>query len=424
MEIQTEYIVGEMAPPQTQTAEQLLVEGKRLLDSGDKLRALANLVMATKLSPDNETAWLLRAKATSDPQEAVECLEQVLAINPQNHQAREDLIDVRMYSLQEGVRDGIDARVAANETGTRESLARLASNQFVRLGVLAFVLVFCGFSSLTLAAVFAFLNNASGAGAIAVARPTATWTEALFQLPPTWTPSPTPPPTRTPLPSPTPSGRAKANLTVRAGPGTNFPRLGTVLQNSALAIIGRSVDGKYLEIEYSDTGKPGWVLADAVELGGAVLTDLAITTPLPITPAPTKVPVTVAPTAKPTNTPIPQVDFVLGRPIESVADCGQQWKIAGTVYSNQSGSQRLNGTLIRVWAFSQLQGTVGSGSLDYLKPGYWEWTFSRGSDVQGEIAVVSPDGSLRSQPIGYHLTSQCDGSGVVNQMIIDFVGLH
>ena len=71
MEIQTEYIVSEMVPPQARTAEQLLAEGKRLLDAGNKPGALAHLVMATNLSPNNEAAWLLRAKAASDPQEAV-----------------------------------------------------------------------------------------------------------------------------------------------------------------------------------------------------------------------------------------------------------------------------------------------------------------------------------------------------------------
>ena len=305
MEIHTKYIVSETVPPQARTAEQLVAEGKHLLDSGDKPRALANLVMATNLSPDNETAWLLRAKASDDPVAAAESLEHVLSINPQNAQAREELIYLRMHSLQAGVRAGTDARVAANETGTRASVRRLANNQFVRMGILVFALIFCGLSSVTLAAMYALLNNAAGAGVIAAQRPSATPTVKPFQLPPTWTPSPTSAPTRTPLPSPTPSGRTKTSLTVRAGPGINFPRLGTAPPDSTLAIIGRSSDGKYFEIEYPDADKPGWVWADSVELGGAALDDLAITTPLPITLAPTRPPKGSVPASKPSATPLP-----------------------------------------------------------------------------------------------------------------------
>jgi hypothetical protein len=421
MEIQTGYYILDSKMESQETAERLLAEAKRLLETGERSRALADLIMVTHLVPDNETAWLLRAKATDDPKEAIDCLDRVLAINPNNAQAREELIYRRMGSLQEHVQGETNS---VRESGLAP-LNQAASNPIVRIAILVFAVIFCGLTGLTLAGIFALSQSLSNNGAVAGGAPLASPSLAVLQLPPTWTPSPTQAPTSTPLPSPTPSGTTKVSLIVRAGPGTNFPRVGTLPAGSTLAIIGRSADGKFLEIEYPDRGKPGWIATDYVDLvEGVVLKDLAVTTPLPITPAPTRVPVIVVPTPKPTNTPLPQVDFVLGRPIQFIADCGQPWKVGGTVYNNQSGSQRLNGVLVRVWAFNQLQGTIGSGSLDYSKPGYWEWTFSRGSDVQGEVAIVNPDGSLRSQPIAFHLTSSCDGAGAANQIIIDFVGLH
>ncbi len=421
MEIQTGYYILDSKMESSLTAEQLLSEAQRALEAGDKSRALADLIMVTNLAPDNETAWVLRAKVTEDPKQAIDCLDHVLAINPNNLQAREDLIYRRMGSLQERVQDETDP---ARES-TLAAIKRIASNRMVRAALLVFAVIFCGLSSVTMVGVFALSQSMTNNGGPALSELNATWTPTVFQLPPTWTPEPT----RTLMPSltpaPTPRGKTKVALSVRAGPGTRFPRLGTLPADAVFAIIGRSSDGTFLEIEYPDASTPGWVAAAYVDLDSEVrLDDLAVTTPLPITPAPTRPPVVVIPTATPTSPPLPKVEFVIGRPVQFVADCGQQWKIAGTVYNDQSGSQRLNGIQVRIWAFNQLQGTIGTGSLDYSKPGYWEWTFSRGSDIQGEVAIVNPDGTLRSQPVAYHLTSSCDGAGAANQIIIDFVGVY
>ena len=421
MEIRTGYYILDSKMESSLTAEQLLAEAQRALEAGDKSRALADMIMATNLAPDNEAAWFLRAKATDDPKEAVDCLDHVLAINPNNIQAREDLIYRRMGSLQERVQDETDP---ARES-TLAALKRSASNRMVRVALLVFAVIFCGLSSVTMAGVFAFSQSLTNGGGPAVSALKATLTPTVFQLPPTWTPEPTRTPMPSLTPSPTPSGKTKVALSVRAGPSTRFPRVGILSADEVFAIIGRSSDGTFLEIEYPEASEPGWVAAAYVDLGSEVrLDDLAVTTPLPITLAPTRPPVVVIPTATPTSTPLPKVEFMIGRPVQFVADCGQQWKLAGTVYSDQSGSQRLNGILVRIWAFNQLQGTIGTGSLDYNKPGYWEWTFSRGSDIQGEVAIVNADGTLRSQPVAYHLTSSCDGAGAVNQMIIDFVGVQ
>ena len=125
----------------------------------------------------------------------------------------------------------------------------------------------------------------------------------------------------------------------------------------------------------------------------------------------------------PTKTPTPQYDFVLGRPPEKAPNCGT-WYLSGTVYNNQSGSQRLNGVLVRVYdASGQVLGTIVTGS-DAYRPGYWEYIFPHGSAVRGDVAIVRPDGSLRSPRKSYRLTADCAGSDAVNQIVFDFVGTH
>jgi hypothetical protein len=113
---------------------------------------------------------------------------------------------------------------------------------------------------------------------------------------------------------------------------------------------------------------------------------------------------------------------VLGRPAEPHPNCNR-WAVSGTVYNNSSGSQRLNGILVRVWAFGQVQGTDTTGT-HANRPGYWEWGFAKGSDIQGQVAIVNPDGSLRSPRYDFHLTSNCNAESGVNVIILDFVGTH
>lgn len=144
----------------------------------------------------------------------------------------------------------------------------------------------------------------------------------------------------------------------------------------------------------------------------------------------------VAPTRLPTrrpapvvipNTPVPAplpppqlVEFRLGRPVESAPNCGA-WYVAGTIYSDQNGTNKLNGILVRIWASGIEQGTDTSGSHGG-RAGYWEWNFGRDSSVIGEVAVVNPDGSLRSPKVPFTMTSSCNGDGAVQQNVIDFVG--
>ena len=150
-----------------------------------------------------------------------------------------------------------------------------------------------------------------------------------------------------------------------------------------------------------------------------------IVTGVPPTRAPTRRPVTAVPPAQPatqparqpTAVPAPQFEFRLGRPVDAAPNCGT-WYVAGTVYGDQTGASRVNGVLVRVWASGIEQGTDTTGSHSG-RPGYWEWIFGHGTATTGEVAIVNPDGSLRSPKIPFTLTSDCNGG--IQQNIIDFI---
>jgi hypothetical protein len=144
----------------------------------------------------------------------------------------------------------------------------------------------------------------------------------------------------------------------------------------------------------------------------------ATSTPRP-TRIPTRPPTEIPPTLVPTPAPQP-FDFHLGRAVDVAPNCGS-WYVSGTVYSDSSGSGRLNGILVRVWAFDIEQGTDTTG-IHGNRPGYWEWHFGKGTNVQGQVAIVNPDGSLRSSKVSFQLTSNCNADGAVQQAVIDFVG--
>ncbi len=92
------------AAPTLDLAAGMIREGEQALAQGDMARANQLFVRATEISPRNENAWLGRARATSDIDEALTCLEQALAINPNNAQAREARTFYRVRKLREGMR--------------------------------------------------------------------------------------------------------------------------------------------------------------------------------------------------------------------------------------------------------------------------------------------------------------------------------
>lgn len=221
------------------------------------------------------------------------------------------------------------------------------------------------------------------ANPIAAMRPeTPTPNLDIANLPATWTPTNTPTSTNTPLPTATFTATPPISNTPTE---TAVPLEPTLLPTPTIFYI--------------------------------VVTGVAPTR-LP-TRIPIRVPVVPA-TSAPAPLPSPQlVEFRLGRPVDSAPNCGA-WYVAGTIYSDQAGTSKLNGLLVRIWASGIEQGTDVSGSHGG-RAGYWEWNFGKDAPVSGEVAIVNPDGSLRSPKVAFAMTSSCNGGGAVQQNVIDFV---
>lgn len=95
---------GEQVGPLADSIPELVRSGENALVAGDKGLAYKAFVRATELGPREEAAWLGRARASNDIDETLTCLEQALAINPDNMQAREARTFYRVRKLREGVR--------------------------------------------------------------------------------------------------------------------------------------------------------------------------------------------------------------------------------------------------------------------------------------------------------------------------------
>jgi hypothetical protein len=144
-------------------------------------------------------------------------------------------------------------------------------------------------------------------------KPTFTWTPEWSPTPvvfATATPAipPTPEATATPeatevppspTPEPAPSFTANENVNIRSGPGTSYPRLGSLEAGDVYEIVGKNAAGDWLEFVYD--GDAAWVTVDMVTTSGnmdAVEVAQNIAPP----PAPTSAP---RPRPQPTSPPPP-----------------------------------------------------------------------------------------------------------------------
>jgi serine/threonine-protein kinase len=125
--------------------------------------------------------------------------------------------------------------------------------------------------------------------------PTATLT---LTATPTATLTPTPTATFTPTPTATPAtpvAVVRRDLTVRAGPGTNYPAVETISANTQVEIIGISDDGSWFQVTLED-GRSAWLSASVtlIDVAGDVAS-------APVAQAPTAT-ATETPTATATDT--------------------------------------------------------------------------------------------------------------------------
>jgi Bacterial SH3 domain len=129
--------------------------------------------------------------------------------------------------------------------------------------------------------------------------PTVVFATATPAIPPTPEATATPAPTEVPpsaTPEPAPSFTAGQNVNIRSGPGTNYPRLGTLVAGQSFEILGKNAAGSWLQFVYD--GDAAWVSADMVAVSG----DLGAVEVAQNVPAP---PVVAAPRPQPTSPPAP-----------------------------------------------------------------------------------------------------------------------
>ena len=79
----------------------LLEEGQRALREGDRARAHDHFIRATEFDPQNAMAWFWRGSSAPDIDEALSCMEQVLAIDPADEAAKDARWWLRVQKLRE-----------------------------------------------------------------------------------------------------------------------------------------------------------------------------------------------------------------------------------------------------------------------------------------------------------------------------------
>jgi hypothetical protein len=86
----------------------VLKRAREAIQRGDKTTSQWLLYQAVRQNPGNETAWLWLSTIVDDPQKEKDCLERVLAINPDNSTAFE-----RWLALESPV---LDAEIYPQES--------------------------------------------------------------------------------------------------------------------------------------------------------------------------------------------------------------------------------------------------------------------------------------------------------------------
>lgn len=120
-----------LASPSPKDAEQaalVLEQGQREFQRGERSRAYERFARATEIDPKNEMGWFWRASAAPDLDEALSCMDRLLAINPADEAARDARWWLRVQKLREHARAHVpnqtlhptqssDSRTFANERG-------------------------------------------------------------------------------------------------------------------------------------------------------------------------------------------------------------------------------------------------------------------------------------------------------------------
>jgi hypothetical protein len=250
-------------------------------------------------------------------------------------------------------------------------------------------------------------------------KPTFTWT-------PEWTPTPvvfatttpavppTPEETATPVatevppsptPEPAPSFTANQNVNIRSGPGTSYPKLGSLAASDSYEVVGKNAAGDWLEFVYD--GDAAWVTADMVTTSGSLdAVEVAQNIPAPPAPrpvAPRPQPTSPPPPPQPTAVPAPTYPwmYVSGSAV-AAPQCGTP-NFSGQV-QYQNGSPQ-NGVCVYIDHYGprQIKFTGSGGQGD----GNWGFSPCGQGDCAGPTTIYVVecpaginDGGLNSDQIG------------------------
>lgn len=132
---------------QAEQSTRLLEQGQHVLKQGDKVHAHELFRQATELDAQNEQAWLWRSSTTADTDEALACVEHAIAINPNNHTAREARSWLSIRKLRESAQEpspiaptSESQKIAVRRSDRTHRAGRIVPLVFVVLALLVLVL--------------------------------------------------------------------------------------------------------------------------------------------------------------------------------------------------------------------------------------------------------------------------------------------
>jgi hypothetical protein len=156
----------------------------------------------------------------------------------------------------------------------------------------------------------------------------ATTTPAIPPTPEATTiPAPTEVPP-SPTPEPAPGFTANQTVNIRGGPGTNYPKVGSLAAGQSYEIVGQNAAGNWLQFVYD--GDAAWVSTDMVTVSGDMgAVEVAQNTPAPPAPPAPRPRPTSPPPPPPTSPPAPPKPQY---PFQLVAGVEQCRANEGTTY--------------------------------------------------------------------------------------------
>jgi uncharacterized protein YraI len=299
-------------------------------------------------------------------------------------------------------------------------------------------------------AVFVSAGCTAGEPEVAQVPPTKT-PKPTFTPTPEWTPTPivfatatpvvpptpeataTPVPTEvppSPTPEPAPNFTAEQEVNIRSGPGTSYPKLGSLAAGDSYEILGKNAASDWLQFVYD--GDPAWVSADMVTVSGNMGT-VEVAQNIPAPPAPTARP--VAPRPQPTSPPPPtsppapppsQYEYSQARQVRCDPQAGGTW-FDGYV---RKGGQPVDGLRV-VWSGGGADGAWATEpAITGPHVGYPGWDHGYFSHIVGAppnpragtwaVWVVDGNGKRISEVGSW--TSTGPGEGGCNQATLEFNG--